>query len=141
MIDAKAYLQQVKVYDTHIDNKLEELARLKTLATQITSTIKPVVAFGGGNQDKLGTIVAKIVDLENEIDEAVDAYVDKRREASRLLEKLEDADQVAVLHKLYFEFKTWPEIALEMHMTKRNAQYIHGRALQHVRKELEHDSL
>ena len=134
MADAKAYLQQVKLYDTHIDNKLEELARLKTLATQVTSSIKPVPAFGGGNQDKLGNIVAKIVDLENEINEAVDAYIDKQREISRLLEKLEDADQVAVLHKRYFEYMPWEQIACEMHMTYRNVCYIHGRALQELEK-------
>ena len=139
MTDAKTYLSQVELYDTHINNKLEELARLKELLRHITSSIKDVPVSGGGNQDKLGSAIAKIIDLENEINDAVDAYVDKRREVSKLLDRLEDADQVAVLHKLYFEFKTWPEIALEMHMTERNAQYIHGRALQHVRKELEHD--
>ena len=139
MADAKAYLQQVELYDTHINNKLEELARLKELVRHITSSIKDVAVTGGGKPDKLGSAVAKIVDLENEINDAVDAYIDKWREISRVVERLEEADQVAVLHKLYFEFKTWPEIALEMHMTERNAQYIHGRALQHVRKELEHD--
>ena len=85
MTDAKAYLQQVKLYDTHINNKLAELSRLKALSTQITSTIKDVPAFGGGSQDKLGNIVAKIVDLESEINEAVDAYIDKQREIGRLL--------------------------------------------------------
>lgn len=139
MADAKAYLRQVKLYDTHINNKLEELARLKVLATQITSSIKPVPAFGGGNSDKLGNIVAKIVDLENEINEAVDVYVDKQREIGRLLEKLEDADQVAVLHKRYFEDKPWEQIACEMHMTYRNVCYIHGRALQEMGRLVPHD--
>lgn len=130
MADAKAWLQQVKLYDTHIDNRLEELSRLKTLATQITSSIKPVPVFGSGNQDKLGSIVAKIIDLESEINEAVDNYVDKRREIGRAVEQLQDADQVAVLHKRYFEYMPWEQIALEMHMSYRNVCYIHGRALQ-----------
>ena len=141
MTDAKTYLMQVELYDTHINNKLEELARLKELLRHITSSIKDVPVSGGGNQDKLGSAIAKIVDLENEINEAVDVYIDKRREISRVVEQLADADQVSVLHKLYFEFKTWPEIAREMHMSERNAQYIHGRALQEVRKVLEHDRL
>jgi DNA-directed RNA polymerase specialized sigma subunit len=139
MADAKAYLQQVKLYDTHINNKLEELARLKTLATQVTSSIKPVPAFGSGNSDKLGNIVAKIVDLESEINEAVDVYIDKQREISRMLEKLEDADQVAVLHKRYFEYMPWEQIACDMHMTYRNVCYIHGRALQEMERLVPHD--
>ena len=132
MTDAKSYLMQVELYDTHINNKLEELARLKELTRHITSSIKDVPVSGGGNQDKLGSAIAKIVDLENEINEAVDAYIDKRREVGKTLELLEDADQVSVLHKRYFEYKAWEEIACEMHMTFRNVCYIHGRALQAV---------
>jgi DNA-directed RNA polymerase specialized sigma subunit len=98
-----------------------------------------VPAFGGGNQDKLGNIVAKIVDLENEINEAVDAYIDEQREISRMLEKLEDADQVAVLHKRYFEYMPWEQIACDMHMTYRNVCYIHGRALQEMERLVPHD--
>ena len=132
MTDAKSYLMQVELYDTHINNKLEELARLKELTRHITSSIKDVPVSGGSNQDKLGGAIAKIVDLESEINDAVDAYIDKRREVSKVLELLEDADQVAVLHKRYFEYMAWEEIACEMHMTFRNVCYIHGRALQAV---------
>lgn len=136
MVDAKAYLVQVELYDRHINNKLEELVRLKELTRQITSTLKQDVVATSGRQDKLGEAIAKIVDLENEINEAVDAYIDKRREVISVIEKIIDPDQVTVLHKLYCEYKTWPQIAKEMHMTERNAQYIHGRALQSVRQVL-----
>lgn len=133
MIDAKSYLMQVELYDTHINNKLEELQRLKELTRQITSTLKQDVVSHSGNQDKMAEAVAKIVDLENELTVAVDAYIDKKREVGKVLDRIDDADQVSVLHKLYFEYKSWLQIAAEMHMTERNAQYIHGRALQSVR--------
>ena len=134
MIDAKHYLMQVELYDTHINNKLEELHRLKTLTTQITANIKPVPVSGSGNKDKLGEAVAKIVDLENEINAAVDAYIDKRREVGRLVERLDDANEVKVLHKRYFEFKPWEQIAIEMNYSYRQTCYIHGRALQAVER-------
>ena len=133
MTDAKAYLTQVELYDTHINNKLEELQRLKEFTRQITSTLKKDVVSTSGKQDKLGDAIAKIVDLENEINEAIDAYIDKRREVVSLIEKLNEPDQVLVLHKKYCEYKSWSQIARETHMTERNAQYIHGRALQSVR--------
>lgn len=136
MNDVKHFLLQVELYDAHIENKLEELRKLKELTRQITSSLKPDVVAHTGSPDKLGEAVAKIVDLENEIDAAVDDYIDKRREVSALIEKIDSADQVSILHKLYFERKPWNEIAMEMHMTERNAQYIHGRALQSVRRIL-----
>ena len=133
MTDAKAYLSQVELYDTHINNKLEELQRLKEFTRQITSTWKKDVVATSGKQDKLGEAIAKIIDLETEINDAIDAYIDRRREVVSLIEKLNEPDQVLVLHKRYCEYKPWPQIAKEMHMAERTVQYTHGRALQSVR--------
>ena len=129
---AKEYLQQVKLCDVNVTNKLEELSRLKDMVYHITSTLRGDVVSGSGNQDKLGDAVAKIVDLEAEINDAIDAYVDKKREISKTIEKITDPDQVQVLHKRYFEYLTWEQIACEIPMSYRNVCYVHGRALQAV---------
>ena len=132
MCDAKTFLQQVKLYDTHINTKLEELARLKALTTKITATLKQDVVSGGGNQDKIGDAVAKIVDLEHEINTIIDTYVDLKRKVEVVVEKVTDPDQAAILYKRYFLYERWEEIALEMNMSHRNVTRLHGRALQTV---------
>ena len=132
VIDAKTYLKQVKRLDVCIENKLDELEHLKAMVTKITSTLKGDVVSGGGNQDKLGDAVSRIVDLENEINQAIDDYVDKKREISAVIEKVQDPDQMRVLYKRYFDGMTWEQIACDIHMTYRNVCYIHGRALQAV---------
>ena len=40
MTDVKAYLKRVKIYDTHINNKMEELDRLNAMARKITQTLE-----------------------------------------------------------------------------------------------------
>ena len=140
MTDAKSYLLQAKLYDTHINNKLEELARLKDLSLRVTSSLKPDVVSTSGNHDKIGDAVAKIVDLETEINQAIDAYVDKKREISRLIEQVQDPDQLTVLHKRYIQYEHWEQIACEMGFTYRNICYIHGRALQAVTKLMKGES-
>lgn len=140
MIDAQSYLMQVELCNTHINNLLDELQRLKALTLRITTALKQDVVSHSGNQDKMAEAVAKIVDLESEINDSVDAYIDKRREVSNTIAKINKADQICVLHKLYFENKSWVEIAAEMHMSERNAQYIHGRALQSVRRILREEA-
>lgn len=40
MTDAKAYLKRVKLYDTHINNKMEELDRLNAMVRKITQTLR-----------------------------------------------------------------------------------------------------
>lgn len=137
MIDAKEYLKQVQLYDVHIDGKLQDLETLKAMATKITTTLKLDAAFGSGNQDRLGEVVARIVDLQNEINQAVDDFVDLKRDVNAILDKITNPDQLQVLYKRYFEYKTWEQIACEMHMTFRNACYIHGDALKSVAAILE----
>lgn len=140
MCDAKTFLQQVKLYDTHINTKIEEMDNLKALATKITATLKQDVVSGGGNQDKIGDAVAKIVDLEREINAIIDAYIKLKRQVNDVVDKVTDPDQAAVLYKRYFLYERWEQIALEMNMTYRNVCYIHGKALQTVNRLLESES-
>lgn len=137
MCDAKAYLRKIELLDAHITNKLNDLATLRTMVTKITATITPVAVSGSGNQDKLGDAVAKIVDLQDEINRKIDKFIDSKREVSAVLEKLQEPDHVKVLHKRYIEYKPFEQIACEMCCTYRNVCYIHGKALQEVGALLE----
>ena len=134
MTEAQKYLKQVKLYDTHIDNKVQELDRLKGVATKVTTSLSLVPGSGSGSQDKLGDAVAKIIDLQAEVNQAIDVYVDKKREVCNLIGKIQDPDQLAVLHKRYIQYKHWEQIACEMGYTYRNVCYIHGRALQAIKE-------
>lgn len=137
MCDAKGYLRKIELLDAHINNKLSDLTALWSMVTKVTATISPVVVSGSGNQDKLGDAVAKIIELQDEINREIDKYVDAKREVSAVLEKLQDPDHVKVLHKRYIEYKPWEQIACEMCCTYRNVCYIHGKALQEVGALLE----
>ena len=129
---AKDFLKQVQLYDMHINEKLEEMEHLKALTLKITATWKQDTVSGSGNQDKLGDAVAKIIDLENEINQAIDNYVDKKKVVNAVIEQIQDPDQVAVLYKRYFQYESLEQIACELHCTYRNVCYIHGKALQAV---------
>ena len=132
MCDAKAYLRKIELLDAHINNRLSDLQTLRSLVEKITATVSPVCVSGSGNQDKVGDSVAKIVDLQDEINRKIDKFVDLKKEISELLEQIQDPDQVKVLHKRYFEYKPWEQIACETGYSYRNVCYIHGKALQAV---------
>ena len=132
MANAKHFLQQIKLYDSKINSLLEELDNLKAMTLKITTTLKQDVVSSGGSQDKIGDAIAKIVDLEAEINAAVDGFVNKKKAVNDVLDKVHDPDQYAVLYKRYILYKRWEQIACDMSMTYRNVLYIHGRALQTV---------
>lgn len=132
MIDAKRYLQQIRLYDSRINTKLEELRRLNEMVLRITPTLKDDVSSSGGSQDKFADTMAKIVDLQAEINRDIDRFVDAKQEIGGTFDKLSDPDQLQVLHKRYAQYKTWEQIACDMNMSYRNVCYIHGKALQAV---------
>lgn len=137
MCDAKEYLRKVKLCDTHINNKLAELERLKAMVQKITVTWKDDVVSGGSrSQDKLGDAVARIIDLQRELNNDIDNYVDMKQEIRGIVDKIEDANQVDVIYKRYFLYESFEQIACEMHMTFRNVLYIHGKALEAVEEKL-----
>ena len=136
MSEAKEYLERIKLYDAIVDSGLEELAMLKSKVERITPTMKD---GGGGNssvQDKMAEMVAKIVDLQEEINRNVDIFVDMKREASVLLKKIRNADFYKVLHMRYIQYKSFVQIAAEMGLTERGASKLNGRALQAFDKVL-----
>ena len=64
---AKEYLQQYRNADREINAKLDQIHRLRELATKTTSILTPD-KVQTQSQNKIEIIVAKIVDLKREVD-------------------------------------------------------------------------
>lgn len=137
MKDTKNYLGQIRLLDVRINAKIAEMERIRGIATKVTTAFDSVRVSGGGNDDKLGDAVSRLIDIQSEINADIDAYIDRRAYIVSILDKIEDAEELAVLHKRYIEFKRWEQISEEMGYSQRNVTYIHGRALLSIRKLLE----
>lgn len=137
MSGAKEYLMKIRWYDVLIDSKLEELERLNAMVRRITPVMSDAGGAGGGNADRLGDTVAKIVDLREEINRDIDEFVNIKREARRLMRKLENTDHFKVLHKRYFQGKSIKQIATEMGYSYGGMKKFHSAALQAFEKVLE----
>lgn len=130
MTDAKAYLKRIRLYDSHIHNKMEELERLKAMVTKITQTLREDAGGGSRSQDKVGDAVSRIVDLQTELNAEINRYVDSKAEIRNALNKIQKQRYFDVLYKRYVLFKTWQQIADEMgYEDIRNVYRLHGRAL------------
>lgn len=100
-----------------IDNKLRELEDLRDMTMKVTSTLSDDCVSGSRNPEKLSNAIVRIIDLENEIDIAIDQYVDRRSEVTRVIDSVEDARLVDLLHRRYLQGQTWEQIAFEMGYT------------------------
>jgi hypothetical protein len=127
---AKKFLCRIGSCDARINAMLAEVDGLYAMVTKITPTLKADVVTGGGSQDKIGDAVAKIVDLRNEINREIDRFVDMKREAAAMLDKLENHLFYIILHRRYVQYESLEQIAADMHYTYRWVCILHGRALQ-----------
>lgn len=130
------FLQQIERADRTIDNKLSEIYRLRCLATSITVPTDREAVQTSGVSDKVGQTVAKIVDLENEIDSLIDDYIDIRQQCIKVIEMLPDPLQYTVIHKHYVQYKTFVEIAEEENYTYQWILKVHNRAIKEISKIL-----
>ena len=131
-MEPKEFLNQVRLLDTRIQSRIEELEMLNALATKITSSFRPDPASGSGVSDRVGSCVAKIVDMENDIRDQVAEFMDLKRRVLAVLDEVTDPVQLQILHLHYCRYMSWDQIGLAVGYERRNVCYIHGRALQTV---------
>lgn len=134
--EAKDYLLQIRLLDAQIDCMLSNVDSLRESLLRITPQLKQDVVTGGSSHDRMSSTIAKIVDLEKEINIKVDAYIDKKAQIIRMLEKVRNPDYLQLLQKRYIEYQSLEEIAAEKHYTYRWICELHGRALQTFAKIL-----
>ena len=129
----KEYLSQAYRIDQRINSKLEQVRNLRELAVKATSTLSDTYSSGSGNKQKMEGVIVKIIDLENEIDEEIDRLVDLKQEIVSLIKKVKNPEYQTLLELRYLNFKTWEQIATEMHYSIQHTFRIHDKALSLLR--------
>ena len=129
----KEYLNQAYWLDRRIDSKLEQLSALRDTATKTTAVMDGEVVSHTRNVHSLQDVIAKIIDMQEEINGDIDALVDLKRDIMEVVKAVEDPELQTLLELRYLCFKDWPDIACEMHCSESNVYKVHSRALQVVK--------
>ena len=131
---AKEYLQQYLDADREIQAKVDQIARLRDMATRTTSA-PAGDRVQSSAENKLERIISKIADMEAEVDAEIDRLADKRREVQTAIERVPNAAQREVLIRRYMVGQKWEKIAVELNFDYRWVLRLHGRALNEIQKE------
>ena len=130
---AKEYLGQAYRLDQRIKSKLEQVLSLRGLTTKATATMSDMPGGGSRNVYKMQDIIAKIVDLEDDINRDIDALVDLKREMVSVIKAVENPEYQTLLELRYLCFKTWEQIAVDMNYSIEYTFRLHKKALEVVR--------
>jgi Protein of unknown function (DUF1492). len=130
---AKEYLSQAYRIDQRINSKLEQIVSLRALATKATSTLSDTPSSGTRNVHSMEDTIAKMMDLENEINVDIDTLVDLKREFVFIIKKISNPEYQTLLELRYLCFKTWEQIAVEMGYSLQHIFRIHDKALKEIK--------
>ena len=128
-ITAKEYLRQLSRKDARINAMIERQQRYRELAQRRTAVYRYIPGGGRRCSSSVDEYVAKIVDLEHEIDRRIDEYVDLTREIEAAIDRIGDDRYRDILRYRYVNGWSWEKIAQEMHYDERWVRRLHGWAL------------
>ena len=134
---AKEYLRQLKYLNNIVQSKLDDLEALRSLAQRITYVPKNIKVQESIPEDKFSELIAKIVDLQEEINNDVDNLLDLKLKITDQINSLDNDDYKLLLMLRYLNFKTWEEIAVEMGCSYQWVNVLHRRALIYFQEKVQ----
>ena len=128
----KEYLRQLKTASIKIEQKEDELERLKAAAESISANNESE-RVQTTPRDRISEDVARIADLKEEINRDIGELLILRNKIINEIQSLDNPVYIDILYKRYVEYKTLEEIAVEMSYTYVHTRRLHGLALQAFR--------
>lgn len=130
----RKYLESIERKDKHIQQVLDEIYRLRTMACSTTAMNGNEVFSKSSANDKLGSIVAKIVDLEKEADRLIDEFYDTKQVIKSQMLRLSKKEYYDILHEKHFKYKSLYKISIECGKDYSNLKKNYNRAIVEMTK-------
>ena len=129
----KEYLRQLKTASIKIEQKEDELERLKAAAESISANNESE-RVQTTPRDRISEDVACIADLKEEINRDIGELLILKNKIINEIQSLDSPVYIDILYKRYVEYKTLEEIAVEMSYSYRQVLRLHGLALQDFKR-------
>ena len=129
-LTAKQYLNQLRVIDTKINQKMEELADLMTAATSTGAIDYSKDRVQTSPQNAQENRICKYVDLDAEINREIDEFVDIKHRVTKEIQELNVDYYIKILFKVYVQYKTVKDAANEIGLSYQYVRDLHKKALE-----------
>ncbi len=131
IVKAKEYLQQLKRLDIVIKQKSKEVDDLHLKSKSIGSIdySKERVQTSPSGEALFVKLIGRIVDLETEISQEINTFIDEKHKIINQIQKLNNTDYIRLLYKRYVEYKSLEHICVEMDFSYDYIKHLHRCAL------------
>lgn len=128
----KNLLSQAYHIDQRINSKLEQAQSLRELAVKASATLSDMPRSGTRNVQRMEDIIAKMVDIETEINNDIDYLINIKREVISIIKGVATPEYQSLLELRYLCFKSWEQIAYDLNYSVSWVLKIHRKALRAV---------
>lgn len=133
VMTAKQYLSQAYRLDQRIESKIGQIDSLNALSTRMTATLTGMPRNPSPAASQMEEAIARVIDLETEVDHDVKKLVDLKREIVQVIKAVENTECQMLLEKRYLCFQKWEQIAVDMGFSIENVYCLHRKALAMIR--------
>lgn len=130
----KQYLNQILKLETLIQNKLDEIYRLRQLIDNISIINDKDKVQTSGRKDKLGDSVSEIIDLENDVSKRISEYTVLRQKIICMIDSMPDINHYEILYEKYVNNDGFEIISEKIGYSQRQVIRIHREALAEFEK-------
>ncbi|MDR1364888.1 MAG: DUF1492 domain-containing protein [Oscillospiraceae bacterium] len=132
MNNAKEFLSKAYLIDKRINSKVEQILKLRELATKANSVLSDMPPNSTRNFKKMEDAIVKILSLENEISEDIKYLAGLKQDIVKAIKEIKNIKYQTILEMRYLCFKTWEQIAVDLNYGIDNVFRIHKKALKKV---------
>ncbi|MDE5557848.1 MAG: DUF1492 domain-containing protein [Ruminococcus sp.] len=129
----KEYLEQAIYLDQRINSKLTQTENLRSLTTKVTTVYSDTPHNPAPDCQRLEKTIAKIIDLENDINKDIDKLIDLKKEITETINEIPDLRHRTILEMRYLSFRTWEQIAVALSLDLRWVHRLHSKGLQKIK--------
>ena len=133
-MNKKEYLRQAYLLDKRIKADMDEVVRLRELATSVSSLRydREYVQTTRSVEAPFVKALIKVMDLEAKINVEITRLISLKEQILDVISKLESVDEQMILRYRYMSNMTWEDIGNELHAGVRTVIRWHGNALEHL---------
>ena len=113
-LSAREYLQQLQDIDVSINQDLSRLEAMRTQATGQSAIRYDKDKVQASPQDRLCNDVCDIVTFDDRLNNRIDRFIDAREKIIAQIRGLHNATYNQILFKVYVEYKSLRQTAVEM---------------------------
>jgi len=128
----KAYLSQAFLLEQKINSKVAQAESLRNAATKAGVELNGMPPSASRNVSGMEDIIAKMVDLQNDIADHMNRLLDLKREVAEIINQIDSHKHQLVLELRYLCYKNWEDIADELNYQRKYLFRLHKQALEKV---------